>query len=119
MAITASLIPELEDVVQEGSPERRAQMLFQITTLFLDGANRFNDAHVQLFDEVLGRLIVAINPAARRELSRRLAPVDNAPMQVVRTLAADDDIAVAGPVLAQSTRLKTADLVAIASTESQ
>ena len=38
MGAPASLLPELEDVVQHGSPERRAETLRRITTLFLDGA---------------------------------------------------------------------------------
>jgi uncharacterized protein (DUF2336 family) len=119
MAAAASLIPELEDVIQEGSPERRAQMLARITTLFLQGAGQFNDAHVELFDDVLGRLVTEIEAKARVELSRRLAPVNNAPTQIVRTLAKDDDIAVAGPMLTQSARLDLSDLVEIASTKSQ
>ena len=119
MAAPASLIPELEDVVQHGSAERRAETLQRITTLFLDGASRFNEDHVQLFDDVFGRLIEEIEAKARAELSDRLAPVGNAPVEVVRRLAQDDDIAVAGPVLAQSSRLAEADLVEIARTKSQ
>src|SRR6185295_11792987 len=114
-----SIIPELEDVIQHGSPERRAKALERITTLFLDGANRFTDDHVQVFDDILGRLIEEIETKARSELSARLAPVGNAPVQVVRALAQDDDIAVAGPVLAQSRRLGESDLVDIAKTKSQ
>ena len=101
MAAPTSLIPELEDVIQEGTPERRAQMLARLTSLFLARASRFNDEHVDLFDEVLGRLIAVIEAKARVELSCRLASVSNAPRQVVRTLAHDDDIAIAGPVLAR------------------
>ena len=36
--LPASLIPELEEVVQHGSAEKRAEMLSGITNLFLDGA---------------------------------------------------------------------------------
>src|SRR5262245_44371204 len=118
MAVS-SLIPELEDVIQNGSPERRIQTLQRITALFLDGASRFNEDHVRVFDDVFGRLIEEIETKARAELSNRLAPVENAPAKVVRTLAADDDIAVAGPMLEQSPRLAETDLVDIASTKSQ
>ena len=38
MAVPASLIPELEEVLQHGSAERRARTLQRITTLFLNGA---------------------------------------------------------------------------------
>ena len=97
MGAPASLIADLEDVIRQGTPERRAQMLERVTRLFLDGASRFNEDHVGVFDNVLSRLAAEIEAQARAELSRRLAPVNNAPMQVVRALAKDDDIAVAGP----------------------
>jgi uncharacterized protein (DUF2336 family) len=119
MAVPVSLIPELEDVIQNGSPERRILTLQRITALFLDGASRFNDDHIRLFDDVFGRLIDEIETKALCELSCRLAPVENAPTQVVRKLAKDDDIAVAGPVLQQSPRLADIDLVDIAKTKSQ
>jgi uncharacterized protein (DUF2336 family) len=119
MAVPASPLPELEDVIQAGTPERRAQMLERLTTLFLDGADRFTEDHVGLFDNVLSRLVIEIEAKARAELSYRLAAVGNAPLQVVRALAKDDDIAVAGPMLAQSRRLADSDLVDIAGTKSQ
>jgi uncharacterized protein (DUF2336 family) len=119
MSAPASLIPELEEVIQHGSPERRAETLKRITTFFLDGASRFNDDHVRLFDEVFSKLIAEIETKARTELSHRLAPLRNAPVDVVRRLAQDDDIAVAGPVLKQSQRLAETDLVDIAQTKSQ
>lgn len=119
MAVAASLIPELERVLQQGSPERCAEMLTRITDLFIDGAIRFNADHVQLFDDVFSRLITDIETRARAELSQRLAPIDNAPPGVVRRLAYDDDISVAAPVLEQSPRLDESDLFEIASTKGQ
>jgi uncharacterized protein (DUF2336 family) len=119
MAVPVSLIPELEDVIQHGSPERRILTLQRITALFLDGASRFNEDHIRLFDDILSRLIEEIEAKALGELSQRLAPVGNAPVKVVRTLAKDDDISVAGPVLQQSQRIADNDLVDIAQTKSQ
>jgi uncharacterized protein (DUF2336 family) len=112
-------IPELDEVVERGSPERRTKTLERITALFLDGANRFNDDHVQLFDLVFSRLIAEIEARARTELSQRLAPLANAPFEVVRRLARDDDIAVAGPLIGQSCRLADNDLMDIAESKSQ
>src|SRR5438477_4913020 len=106
----ASLIPELEDVIQHGSSTRRRETLRRITTLFADGASRFNDDHVQLFDDVLRQLIDEVDTGARTELSHRLAPIGNAPPEVVRRLAKDDDIEVARPILKQSQRLEEDDL---------
>src|SRR4051812_3218487 len=101
-AAPASLIPELEEVIATGSPERRTQALQRITALFVAGASNFNEDHVKIFDDVFGHLIDEIESKARAELANRLAPVRNAPAKVVRKLAKDDDIAVAGPVLQQS-----------------
>src|SRR5262245_5313296 len=119
MAAPASLIPELEEVLQHGSAERRARTLQRITSLFLNGADHYNEDHVGVFDSVFTRLIEEIESKARAELAHALAPVSNAPIEAVRRLAKDDDIAVAGPVLEQSPRLEETDLVDIARTKSQ
>jgi uncharacterized protein (DUF2336 family) len=113
-----SLIPELEDVIQHGTAQRRAETLRRVTTLFLDGAEHFTDEHVSLFGDVIGCLIEEIEAKALAELARRIAPISNAPAEVVRKLAANDDIVVAGPVLQQA-RLDEADLKLIAETRSQ
>jgi uncharacterized protein (DUF2336 family) len=118
MGVPASLLPELEEVVQHGSAEKRAETLRRITTLFLDGASSFKAEHVALFDDVIGCLVVEIEAKALAELARRIAPVPNAPPGVVSTLANSDDISVAGPVLKQA-RISDPDLMHIAQTKSQ
>jgi len=118
MNVAASLLPELEEVVQHGSAEKRAKTLRRITSLFLDRAANFTDEHVALFDDVIGALIEEIEVKALAELARQLAPVPNAPHGVVTTLAKNDNISVAGPVLRQS-RLADPDLKYIAETKSQ
>jgi uncharacterized protein (DUF2336 family) len=118
MSFPASLLPELEEVVQHGSAEKRAKTLHRITSLFLDGAGNYGDEHVALFDDVIGSLIEEIEVKALAELARRIAPVPNAPRGVVTTLAKNDNISVAGPVLKQS-RIDDPDLKYIAETRSQ
>ena len=119
MSASASLIPELEDVIQHGSYARRAETVRRIANLFIDGAPSFNEDHIGLFDDVLCRLVTEIETKARAEMSRMLSPVANAPGELMRQLANDDDIAVAGPVIAQSLRLAETDLVNIAQTKGQ
>lgn len=119
MFAATSLIPELEEVLQHGSREKRADALKRITSLFIDGAASFNEDHIQLFDEVFSQLIAEIETKARAELSQQLAPVDNAPVKVVRKLAQDDDITVAGPLLSLSHQLDNAALVEIAKSKGQ
>jgi uncharacterized protein (DUF2336 family) len=114
-----SLIAELERATHSGSPDKCAETLRRVTDLFLAGADRFSEDQVRLFEEVLVFLIQRIERRAREELSTRLALVDNAPIKVVQRLARDDEITVAGPVLAHSPRLTGSDLIQIASTKGQ
>jgi uncharacterized protein (DUF2336 family) len=118
MGAPASLLPELEHVVQYGTAEKRAETLRRITTLFLDGAKIFNPEHVALFDDVMGCLIEEIEAKALAELARRIAPVPNAPAGVVSQLAKNDDIEVARPLL-EGAPLSDPDLKYIAETKSQ
>jgi uncharacterized protein (DUF2336 family) len=114
-----SLIDELESAVRAGSPERRVSTLRRITDLFLHDADRLSDEQIQVFDDVLCLLVEKIEKAALAELGTRLAPVDMAPMRLIRRLARDQEIAVAAPVLKDSKRLGTADLLEIAQTSGQ
>jgi uncharacterized protein (DUF2336 family) len=114
-----SLISELEDAIQSGSKDKRVDSLRRITDLFVADADRLNDQQIDVFDDVLCHLIKRIEGKALEELSRRLAPINQAPSDVVRRLAGNDDIAVAAPILTQSTRLTDSDLIEIASTKPQ
>src|SRR5450756_2525839 len=73
MSVPASLLPELEEVVQYGSAEKRAETLRRITSLFLDGAPSFNEDHVALFDDVIGCLIKEIEVKALASMTPRVA----------------------------------------------
>src|SRR5271156_6759965 len=119
MGAATSLLPELEHVIQHGSRRKRVETLQRLTALFLAGADAYSDAHVDVFDDVFGLLIKEIETKARAELANRLAHVSNAPLNVIRALASDDDIAVAGPVLKLAPRLQEADLVDLAKTKGQ
>jgi uncharacterized protein (DUF2336 family) len=114
-----SLIAELEEAIDSGSKDRRVDALRRVTDLFVADADRLNDQQIDVFDDVLGHLIKRIEGKALAELSRRLGAVSNAPAEVVRSLAHDDNIATAEPVLAASPRLTDSDLIEIASTKTQ
>src|SRR5262249_8488048 len=102
MTTTVSLIDELERALSSGSNAQRIAMLSRITDLFVEGASRYSEGQINLFDEVIVKLVGAIEAKARAKLSSRLAPVQNAPRGVIRMLAFDDDIEVARPVLTTS-----------------
>jgi uncharacterized protein (DUF2336 family) len=114
-----SVIAELEDAIKSGSSQKRVDTLRQVTNLFLHDGERFSDEQVKVFDDVLCVLIARVESRARAELGARLAPLDYAPFEVIQHLARDEEIAVAGNVLTKSSRLRTSDLVEIASTKGQ
>jgi len=114
-----SIIAELEEAVRGGSSTKRVETLRQVTDLFLNDGERLSDEQVHVFDDVLCLLIARVETRARAELSKLLAPLDYAPFEVIRHLAWDDEIAVAGDVLTHSSRLGTEALVEIASTKGQ
>ncbi len=117
--IASDLVADLESALASGSSEKRVQTLRRITDLFLNESDRLNEQQISVFDDVLVHLIQRIENKALAQLSVALAPVDKAPIEVVRHLAQHDEISVAGPVLEQSTRLSEGDLARIARSKSQ
>jgi uncharacterized protein (DUF2336 family) len=111
MSANLEFIGEIENAIANGSVGRRTRMLTRVTDLFIAGAPQLSDEEVALFDDVITRLAVEIETSARALLSFRLAPIPNAPLRAIRTLAFDDAIEVAAPVLGQSSRLNDSDLV--------
>lgn len=114
MSPLAALLPELEQAIQRGSTQKRADMAERITDLFIEAANHFDPQQIALFDQILGRLIEEIEQRTLARISARIAPFERAPIRVVQRLAGNDDIEVAAPMLRRSPRLADRDLAAIA-----
>ncbi len=119
MSRAVAIISEVELALHDASSNKRMDMLRRVTDLFVSEADHFSADQTALFDGVLGQLVSHIESRAAVELSKRLAPIANAPTQTVRHLAGYDDIAVSGPILEKSDRLSDEDLVAIARSKSQ
>jgi uncharacterized protein (DUF2336 family) len=119
MLRTLPLIDELEAALASGTNARGIEMLTRLTDLFVDGASRYSEEQIGIFDDVMARLVSTIEAKDRAELAHRLAPITNAPSSVIHMLAFDDDIEVAQPILRQSERLDDPALLANANTKSQ
>jgi uncharacterized protein (DUF2336 family) len=109
----------LDAAIQSSSSDKRIATLRRVTDLFLSHAGQYDPEQMKLFDGVLMRMIGHIETRALAELGGRLAPIDGAPVEVIRHLANHDEIVVAGPVLKDSKRLTSNDLVDIARRKSQ
>jgi uncharacterized protein (DUF2336 family) len=119
MAAASSLFPELDDIVKNGSPEARAAAIARISDLFLRGAAHFEAQHVAIFDDVLTGLISTSEREARAALAVRLSELGNAPPGLMRHLAREDEIKIAGPVLSRSPQIDDATLVEVARMKGQ
>jgi uncharacterized protein (DUF2336 family) len=119
-AITSeNLLDELQSALAHGTVARRVETLRRVTDLFVNGTVDYSDTQIALFDDVFQCLIAHIEVSAKALLANRLAPIDTAPPLTIRTLAFDDVIEVAGPVLSQSNRLDDEALIEVARGKSQ
>jgi uncharacterized protein (DUF2336 family) len=119
MSEHASLIQELEHAISSGTAKKRQKALTLVTDLFMAGSGRFSHDQLELFDDVLMTLTTSIETKARIKLSRRLSTAIDAPLRIVRSLANDDAVDVAAPMLRASPRLSDDDLIETARTKSQ
>jgi uncharacterized protein (DUF2336 family) len=112
-----SFLQELDIAVSRGSAESRQRALWYATDLLITG--RYTDDEIWMFGEIIARLEQGIEEAARAQLAKRLARVDNPPVKIIYKLAFDDSIDVAGPVLQLSERLDARALIANSRSKSQ
>ena len=113
-----NLVSDLEKAITTRSAEAGA-MLQQITDLFLLNVGHYSAEQLGIFDDVLTELIANVEVAARTKLAQRLAPVNSAPVNTIRSLALDDAIEVAEPILSQSHALDDDTLTRCIATKGQ
>lgn len=123
-----SIADEVEAAIAAGSAEKHLETVRRVTDLFLMSAEGYSGEQIELFGDVLERLVKTIEiraladvsaRIALAEMSTQLASVKQAPPSVVRRLAQHDEISIAGPVLTESARLTPEDLVELAQTKGE
>ena len=116
---TESLLDELQTTLAHGTVARRVETLRRVTDLFIDGAVDYSSEQIGLFDDVFQCLMEHIETSAKALLANRLATIESAPPRTIRSLAFDDLIEVAAPVLSQSEGLDDEALIETARHKSQ
>ena len=117
--VSTNLLDELQNTLAHGTVARRVETLRRVTDLFLNNTIDYSDEQITVFDDVFNCLIEQRDISAKALLARRLAPIAKAPPHIIHTLAFDDQIEIAAPVLSQSERLGDDQLVANARSKSQ
>jgi hypothetical protein len=97
----------------------RARLLLAVVDLFAAAADRLGETTVGIFDELLLGQFDITDYDALVALSRKLAPLANAPPKLIRKFAANASVAISGPVLTLSPQLSTDELIALAQTHGQ
>ena len=125
---TLSIVEEVDTALSASSDAKGIETLKRVAGLYLSSAGNYAAEQVELFDNVLDRLVKTIEiraiadisaRIALAELSARLAHVSQAPPSAVRQLARNDEISIAGPVLRESACLTAEDLVEVARLKSE
>jgi uncharacterized protein (DUF2336 family) len=109
-------VTKLHDLIalaKEPSSQKRRELLREVTDLFFANPDH-RAGEMALFDDVMTQLAGEMEDAVRTELAERMAPAAQAPVKLVRGLAADESIDVARPILEGSRALTDADLLAVA-----
>jgi uncharacterized protein (DUF2336 family) len=113
------LIEDLDRTLSSQNIGSRAEALRRVTDLFLSAPTTYSEPEIAVFDDVMLRLVQDIESSLRAALAARVARIPNAPKNLMRVLASDQAIEVAGPVLRSSERLDDPTLAATARTCSQ
>jgi uncharacterized protein (DUF2336 family) len=114
-----SLIDEAQEAQPSEAANRAVRALSRVTDLFVAGAGHYSTQQIEMFDEIFKTFVSVIELKVRARLASHLATNSDAPEALIQAFAFDDDIAVAGPVLKQSTSLSESRLLIVCATKSQ
>jgi uncharacterized protein (DUF2336 family) len=114
-----SLIDEAQEAQPSEATNRAVRALSRVTDLFVAGAGHYSTQQIEMFDEIFKTFVSVIELKVRARLASHLATNSDAPEALIQAFAFDDDIAVAGPVLKQSTSLSESSLLIVSTTKSQ
>ncbi|PHS27653.1 MAG: hypothetical protein COA84_03870 [Robiginitomaculum sp.] len=118
MTQTSNPLSRLMVLAQEKSSTRRRELLREVTDLFFEADQPQEGPLGSHFDDVLSSITTEMDIEIRKEIANRFAKTERAPAGLVQQLA-EDDIAVAEPVLLHSPVLSDLDLTKIVGDQRQ
>ncbi|MBZ0216927.1 MAG: DUF2336 domain-containing protein [Fimbriimonadaceae bacterium] len=107
------MLEQLSALARENSSDKRRELMREVADLFVSDSDRYTDRELFLFGEILTGLLNSVDTAAKVHLSETVAPVRETPRELALSLA-NQEIAVASPVLEYSRVLTEQDLVNVA-----
>ena len=92
---------DLLSLAQDKSLSARSELVENISDLFLSPESRLNEHERALMNDVLLKLINSVEKSVKKDLSKRLATMDDVSPELVAKLA-NETIDIAEPILRQS-----------------
>ena len=105
-------IGELYQLARDKTIAGRKSLVNAVSDLFFDTQELLTDREKALMNDILHQLLHDMEMSVRRELAERLTKTENAPQELIITLA-NDKIEVAYPILRDSKLLHDSDLIEI------
>lgn len=103
---------------KKSSGERQDDLFRTMSTLMAASSHTCDGHQLEVYDQALLELVDMVETETRRVAAQRIAELDRAPHGIIRRLADDDEITVAGPILSKSPVLTDEDLVEICGSKS-
>lgn len=119
MQAQTALLNDLEHLFRRGNASRRGDIVNKIGELFVGSAEAYTEQQIDLFGDVLVRLVDEIGEAARARLSDMLSRAPVGPQPLLRRLALDEAISVAEPLLINGIAVSDATLIDCATSRGQ
>jgi uncharacterized protein (DUF2336 family) len=111
-------IKALLQLARDKTEQGRQILTENISDLFISEEGRLSDHERALMGDILIKLVSAVESVVRAELADGVARMENAPPELI-SLLANDEIAVARPILEHSPVLRTPELIEIVKQRSQ
>src|SRR5258708_21888374 len=83
-AADLSIVDEVEIAINTGSADKPLETIKRVTDVFLSSAGSFNSEQIELFDNVLERLIKTIEIRAIADVSARIALAEMSALPFLR-----------------------------------
>lgn len=99
-------------LAQEKSVSARNELVENISDMFLSSEGRLNEHERALMNDVLVKLINSVEKSVKKELSKRLADIDDVSQELASKLA-NETIDIAKPMLLKSGVLKDEQLIEV------
>ncbi|SDU27583.1 DUF2336 domain-containing protein [Stappia sp. ES.058] len=105
---------QLAELARNGSAESTGELVSALTDLFCRAPNEERERVSLIFGDIVLRVLDRLECAARAALSQRIADDNDAPKDLLKALAADEELEVATPVLEQGGGLSDQDFAEVA-----